>query len=46
MTLLDLFVLLLMSENNLEVEYQDPHADVEWSGDLYCATLLEGERDE
>lgn len=25
MTLLDLFVLLLMSENNLEVEYQDEH---------------------
>lgn len=47
MTLLDLLVLLLMAENNMEVEYVDEHMNVEWSGDLYCASLLEeGERDE
>lgn len=41
MTLLDLLVLLLISENNLEIEYQDEHANVVWSGDIYCASLLE-----
>lgn len=41
MTLLDLFVLLLMSENNMEVEYVDEHMAVEWSGDIRCAQVLE-----
>lgn len=44
MTLLDLFVLLLMSENNLEVEYIDEHVSYLGSDAwVSCETMLEGE---
>lgn len=46
MTLLDLLVLLLIKENNLEIEYQDEHANVIWSGDIRCAQVLEEGEDE
>jgi hypothetical protein len=46
MTLLDLLVLLLIKENNLEITYEDEHANVQFAGDSYCASLLEKEESE
>lgn len=40
MTLLDLFVLLLIKENNLDIEFADEHMNVEWAGDPRCSMVL------